>query len=106
MNTREKRIKIKELEKILNDLNWEVNQETAKCSHDWKVERKRKESGGYMDPGDPPGMYGIDRRLGGYVPYEVTEFWIRTCSKCGKEERTEKTKDVVVAKEPDFESRW
>jgi hypothetical protein len=55
--------------------------------------------------GDPPGTMGIDRQLPCSWPGRREDRWTRECTRCGKVEHTQQSRDLPVKKEPVF-NRW
>lgn len=90
------------LEQQLRAARNQLNSVYTACRHEWGDARYDpivREA--YNDPGDPPGMYGIDRRLPMYVPRQETPRWTRTCRTCGLIEHTERSNEHVT-KTPRF----
>ena len=85
-------------------LRWEeakhrLQQFRAACQHQWdnpKGVYKPLREEGYYDPGDPPGTRGVDRRLPCHVPATETPQWVRTCTVCGLEEKTTRSREQPV----------
>ena len=62
----------------------ELNQIRRNCKHNWsKVSYEPSFTGGYLDPGDPPGTMGVDRQLPCYIDKREHPLWKRTCLTCG-----------------------
>lgn len=94
--------KIADLQRELTKSQSELRTLQSSCSHDWtRSEYTPIVTEGYFDPGDPVGTMGIDRRLPHHVPRIEKPKWTRTCSRCGKVEVTEITREHVT-KTPQF----
>lgn len=63
------------------------------CRHQWgKTEMKQHTTPGYQTEGDAPGTMGVDWRGPQYVPPDTKTWWVRTCTECGLEQKTERSK--------------
>lgn len=72
------------------------------CDHQWgPVVDASIRHGAYTDPGDPPGVGGVDHRGPCYVPERIERRWSRTCTVCGKVEFTTRTSQHIT-ESPDF----
>lgn len=104
---------IKKLEAELYKKQQELKCQQKYCQHCWlRTEYVPEIREGYVDPGDPPGTMGIDWRGPTYVSGSSTDYWTRTCGKCGLKQQTGRIKKVQSAgqipgttsytEEPDF----
>lgn len=83
------------LENELQSLTNQIQSTRTTCQHRWgEVEYCPYVVEGYMDPGDPPGTMGIDRRLPCWIDRQVTPIWKRTCAKCKLTQETRFKKTV------------
>ena len=89
------RKKICQLDKELKATKESLFQLESSCCHQWEdpvyCPEYRK---GYTIPGDPPGTMGSDWRGPVDVPAQTIKRWRRKCKLCGKEEITERVKEV------------
>jgi hypothetical protein len=75
--------------------NRELTQYRKKCQHKFEEKYDPIRTESYTIPGDPPGTMGIDWRGPLYVPAKTEDRWKRYCPKCGLEEYTTATKEIV-----------
>ena len=86
---------IKNLERQLGAVRYELNKVRNECDHRWgKVVYDPEITEAYTVPGDPPGTMGIDRRFPCHVPRQETPKWFRTCTRCGLVQKTTKAQIV------------
>ena len=82
-------------ERSLAEKRLELDALRRKCTHSWsKPERKTEYHKPYTIPGDPVGTMGVDRRPDCHVEAKTDVWWKRTCSQCGKVEKTTNTRSV------------
>ena len=84
---------IEEATRKLTTLQSEFHAIQRTCPHDFGETRYVPEgSGGYRDPGDPPGTMGVDRRLPMDVPRTEVKKWERVCALCTLKQTTTNTR--------------
>lgn len=96
---KETKIELDKAQKTYNEASKALENAQARCCHNWsQPERKCDTRPGYTIPGDEPGTMGVDHRGEMYVPPETSVWWERTCTHCGKVEKTTQSRptgDVV-----------
>lgn len=77
---------MKRLQADLDEADGEIAKLEASCTHDWEEpEQKSKHTPGYHIPAD---KRGSDFRPSCDVPAKTETWYIRTCKRCGKTEKS------------------
>ena len=87
----------KAIELRYNFLKYRIADIERDCNHNWgKTKNEIETTGGGYDPGDPPGTMGVDRRTPTSYPIERTTWFVRTCTVCGKTEKSKGIEKPVI----------
>ena len=102
-DARELRRQIEQRKRGVQELEYRLEQAERTCQHDWDEKYTPIYNKAYTIPGDPPGFGGVDHRFETHVPAETIPEWTRTCSKCGKIEKTRRaTEEKKITHKPSW----
>lgn len=96
----ELRANLKEAERKLHNAKLDLLGSELNCAHVWSVTDASESIPGYT----VPGTMGVDHRRSFFVPASTITKWKRTCTNCGREEITQKSKILFtqVTEQPIF----